>query len=146
MNDKSLRLTLLLGGLSMLGPFATDTYFPSFPAISREFGVGALGMQQTLSAYLFAYALMSLFWGTLSDSLGRRPIVLLALGLFCAGSIGCALSGRLPVLLCFRVFQGLSAGAGMVVGQAIVRDRFSGAAAQRVLSKNRIDAAHAAAR
>lgn len=134
MHDKSLRLTLLLGGLAMLGPFATDTYFPSFPAISREFDVGALGMQQTLSAYLFAYSIMSLLWGTLSDSLGRRPIVLFALGLFCIGSVGCAVSGRLSVLLGFRVLQGLSAGAGMVVGQAVVRDWFSGADAQRLIA------------
>jgi len=116
MHDRSLRLTFLLGGLAMIGPFATDTYFPSFPAISREFAVGALGMQQTLSAYLFAYSLMSLFWGTLSDSLGRRPVVLFALGLFCLGSIGCVLSDRFSVLLGFRVLQGLSAGAGGVVG------------------------------
>jgi DHA1 family bicyclomycin/chloramphenicol resistance-like MFS transporter len=134
MQDSLSRLTLLLGGLAMLGPFATDTYLPSFPAISSEFGIGALGVQQTLSVYLFAYSLMSLFWGTLSDSLGRRPIVMLALGLFCIGSIGCALSDRLSVLLGFRALQGLSAGAGMVVGQAIVRDRLSGAAAQRLIA------------
>src|SRR3984957_6948536 len=101
MHGKSLRLTLLLGGLAMLGPFATDTYFPSFPAISREFDVGALGMQQTLSAYLLAYSVMSLFWGTLSDWLGGRPIVLFALGLFCIGSVGCGGAGRLSGVLGF---------------------------------------------
>jgi DHA1 family bicyclomycin/chloramphenicol resistance-like MFS transporter len=134
MHDKSRRLTLLLACLAMLGPFATDTYFPSFPAMSQQFGVGALGMQQTLSVYLFAYSVMSLFWGTLSDSIGRRPTVLSALCLFCVGSVGCALSNRLSVLLGFRVLQGLSAGAGVVVGQAIVRDSFSGAAAQRLIA------------
>jgi DHA1 family bicyclomycin/chloramphenicol resistance-like MFS transporter len=130
-----LSLTLLLGALAMLGPFATDTYLPSFPSIARDFGVGDLEVQQTLSVYLCGYALMSLFWGTLSDSLGRRPIVLIALSLFLAGSLGAAWSHGLPMLLGFRGMQGLSAGAGMVVGQAIVRDRLTGAAAQRLIAQ-----------
>jgi DHA1 family bicyclomycin/chloramphenicol resistance-like MFS transporter len=127
-------LTLLLAGLAMVGPFATDTYLPSFPGLARHFAVSAAMVQQTLSVYLFAYALMTLFYGTLSDSLGRRPVILFSLLLFCAASIGAALAQTFGQLLAMRAMQGLSAGAGMVVGQALVRDRLDGAAAQRTIA------------
>ena len=127
-------LTLLLAGLAMVGPFATDTYLPSFPGLATHFGVSAAMVQQTLSVYLFAYALMTLFYGTLSDSFGRRPVILFSLLLFGAASVGAALAQTFGQLLLARGVQGLSAGAGMVVGQALVRDRLDGAAAQRMIA------------
>lgn len=127
-------LTGLLAGLAMIGPFAIDTYLPSFPAIARHYGVSALLMQQTLSVYLFATAVMTLLHGTLSDTFGRRPVILGALVVFSFASVGAALAPSFGALLAFRVLQGLSGGAGMVVGQAMVRDRFQGPAAQRMLS------------
>lgn len=127
-------LTFLLAGLAMVGPFAIDTYLPSFHSIAQEFAVSDVMVQQTLSAYLLAQAVMSLFYGTLSDSLGRRPVVLGALVLFVLASFGAALAPSFGWLLAYRVVQGLSAGAGMVVGQAIVRDQFHGAEAQRMIA------------
>lgn len=131
---QALVLTLVLGGLAMLGPFATDTYLPSFPSIAAHYGVGDVAVQQTLSIYLFGYAVMNLFYGPLSDALGRRPVILASLLLFTLASIGAALSPSLNWLLVFRLLQGISAGAGMVVGQAIVRDLLNGAPAQRMMS------------
>jgi DHA1 family bicyclomycin/chloramphenicol resistance-like MFS transporter len=127
-------LALLLAGLAMLGPFSVDTYLPSFPAIERDFSVTPLQVQQTLTAYLATFALMTLFHGTVSDSFGRRPVVLANLLLFTAATIGCALAPDFKHLLAFRAVQGLSAGAGIVVGRAIIRDRFEGFAAQRLMS------------
>lgn len=127
-------LTLLLAGLAMVGPFATDTYLPSFVGLAEHFAVSPALVQQTLSVYLFAYALMTLFYGTLSDSFGRRPVILFSLVLFCAASVGAALAQTFGQLLLFRGVQGLSAGAGMVVGQALVRDLLAGAAAQRMIA------------
>jgi DHA1 family bicyclomycin/chloramphenicol resistance-like MFS transporter len=127
-------LTLLLAGLAMIGPFATDTYLPSFPAIAAQFEVTAAMVQQTLSIYLAGFALMTLFYGTLSDSFGRKPVILGSLLLFSAASVGATLAPSFGWLLAFRLMQGLSAGAGMVVGQAIVRDRVSGADAQRMIA------------
>lgn len=115
----------------MLGPFATDAYLPSFMSIGREFGASQAMVQQTLSLYLIGFAVMSLFWGTLSDSFGRRPVILVSLVLFGIGSVGSALAPSFGWLLFFRILQGCSAGAGRVVGQAWVRDRFHGADAQR---------------
>lgn len=127
-------LALLLAGLAMIGPFTIDTYLPSFPAMQRDFGIGVLEVQQTLSVYLFTFAFMTLFHGTLSDAFGRRPVILVSLAVFTAASIGCALSASIHQLLFFRGVQGLSAGAGMVVGRAIIRDSLDGHAAQRLMS------------
>lgn len=124
----------MLAGLAMLGPFSVDTYLPSFPAIARDFAVTSLQVQQTLSAYLITFAVMMLFHGTVSDSFGRRPVILASLVLFTVATIGCALARDFTQLLVFRALQGLSAGAGIVVGRAIIRDSFEGFAAQRLMS------------
>ena len=89
-----LLLAATLAGLAMLGPFTIDTYLPSFPAIARDFGVTTLELQQTLSVYLISFAVMTLFHGTLSDSFGRRPVILAGLVVFSLASIGCALAQR----------------------------------------------------
>ncbi len=127
-------LTLILAGLAMIGPFAIDTFLPSFPAIAARFDVSMALVQQTLSAYLLAFSLMSLFYGTLSDSFGRRPVILGSLLLFTAASVGAALAPSFGWLLAFRVLQGVSAGGGRVIGQAIIRDRFEGPDAHRLMS------------
>jgi len=127
-------LTLLLAGLTMVGPLAIDTYLPSFPAIARTFEASPLLIQQTLSMFLFCFAFMMLFYGTLSDSFGRRPVILGSLVLYIVASIGGALAPSIGVLLLCRILQGLAAGAGSVVGRAIVTDRFSGGEAQKILS------------
>lgn len=127
-------LISLLAGLAMLGPLAIDTYLPSFPAIGRAFDVGPLLVQQTLSIYLFGFAFLTLFYGTLSDSFGRRPVILVSLVVYVGASVGAALSPNFTWLLACRLIQGLAAGAGWVVGQAIVRDRLSGPPAQRALA------------
>ena len=127
-------LTLVLAALAMLGPFATDAYLPAFHRIGQEFDVDQSLVQQTLSVYLFGFAFMSLFWGTLSDSFGRRPVILASLILFAIGSIGSALAPSFGWLLFFRMLQGCSAGAGRVVGQALARDCVQGAAAQKLFA------------
>ena len=78
-------LALLLACLGMLGPFAIDTYLPAFDGIARTLGATPVQMQQTLSAYLFGFALMNLFHGALADSFGRRPVVLWGAGAVHAG-------------------------------------------------------------
>ena len=92
-------------------------------------------MQQTLSAYLFGFAVMNLFHGALSDSFGRRPVVLSGLVVFTLASAGCALSQHIGALVFFRALQGMSAGAGIVVSRAVIRDMFPPADAQRVMSQ-----------
>ena len=129
------RLALLLGGLAMFGPFSIDTLFPAFPAMGAQFGADKLAMQQTISAYLIAYALMSLVHGPLSDAIGRRRVIIGGLSVFTVASVGCALSTDLSTLLAFRALQGLSAGVGLIVGRAVIRDVLHGDDAQRLMSQ-----------
>ena len=127
-------LAALLGSLGTLGPFAIDTYLPAFSGIAQALAASPLQMQQTLSAYLMGIALMNLFHGALSDGFGRRPVILAGIGVFVLASIGCALAGSVGELVGWRVVQGLSGGAGMVVARAIVRDLFDAVDAQRMMS------------
>jgi DHA1 family bicyclomycin/chloramphenicol resistance-like MFS transporter len=129
------RLAALIASLSMLGPFSIDAYLPAFPAIAHEFDAPAIAVQQTLSTYLLAYAAMMLWHGALSDALGRRVIVLVNLGVFAFATLGCAIAGNVESLWLFRTLQGLCAGAPMVVGRAIIRDRMQGPEAQRLMSQ-----------
>ncbi|WP_431122955.1 multidrug effflux MFS transporter [Variovorax paradoxus] len=128
-------LAVLLAVLGMLGPFSIDTYIPAFSGIARSIGATPAEMQQTLSAYLFGFAFMNLFHGALSDSFGRRPVVLWGLAVFTLASLGCALSQNIAQLVLFRGLQGLSTGAGIVVSRAVIRDMFPPADAQRVMSQ-----------
>ena len=128
------RLALLLGGLAMFGPFSIDTIFPAFPQMAAQFGADKLAMQQTISVYLAAYALMSIVHGPLSDAIGRRRVILGGLSVFIVASVGCALAPDLPTLLAFRALQGLSAGVGLIVGRAVIRDVLHGSDAQRLMS------------
>jgi len=128
-------LAVLLAVLGMLGPFSIDTYIPAFSGIAHSLGATPVQMQQTLSAYLFGFAFMSLFHGAISDSLGRRPVVLWGLAAFTLASAGCALSQSIGQLVFFRAMQGLTTGAGIVVARAVVRDMFDPTQAQKVMSQ-----------
>jgi DHA1 family bicyclomycin/chloramphenicol resistance-like MFS transporter len=125
----------LLAALAMFGPFCIDAIFPAFPAIAGEFDASTLTMQQTISVYIGAYAVLSLLLGAMSDAWGRRTVILGGVGVFLAATAGCALARSMHMLLAFRALQGSSAGVGLIVGRAIVRDRFEGADAQKLLSQ-----------
>ena len=128
-------LAALLALLGMLGPFSIDTYIPAFSGIGQAIGATPVEMQQTLSAYLFGFAFMNLFHGALSDSFGRRPVVLWGIAIFTVASAGCALSQNIGQLVLFRALQGLSTGAGIVVSRAVIRDMFPPDQAQKVMSQ-----------
>jgi DHA1 family bicyclomycin/chloramphenicol resistance-like MFS transporter len=127
-------LAALLAALAMLGPFSVDAYLPAFPNIQETLHATPIEVQQTLTAYMLAFAVMSLWHGALSDAFGRRNVVLVGLIVFAVGTLGCASAHSVHYLWIFRILQGISAGAGVVVGRAIIRDLYSDAPAARLLS------------
>ena len=131
---KNTGITIALAMLSMVGALGIDAYLPSFPAIIQDFQATPLAVQQTLSIYVGAMAITTLFAGTLSDSFGRRPTVIVSLLLFTAGSALAIFARDIQILLVARGLQGIAAGFGAVLSRTIVQDRFQGAEAQRVMA------------
>ena len=127
-------IALLLASLASLGPFSIDTYLPSFHDIGVSLHATPLEVQQTLTAYLLSFAIMALWHGAIADALGRRRVILVTLTLFGLASACCVFATRIEHLWILRALQGMSAGAGIVISRAIVRDLFDGPAAQRLMS------------
>lgn len=127
-------LTWLLAACSMIGPFATDMYLPSFHQMAEAFGTTLNGVQMTLTSYLIGFAVMTLFYGTISDVFGRKLTMVAGFVCLSASSLGAALSTNLEALVLWRLCQGLFAGCGVVIGMAVIRDLFGGAKAQMLMA------------
>jgi MFS transporter, DHA1 family, multidrug resistance protein len=127
-------LIVTIALLTMVGPFTIDTYLPSFPDIEATFDVNRTLMLQSISFYLVASAISTLFWGPLSDRIGRRHVILGSSALFVAASLGCAWSESYSSFLFFRVVQGMAASGGMVAGRAMIRDAHDSHSAHRAMA------------
>ncbi|MEO7941443.1 MAG: multidrug effflux MFS transporter [Burkholderiaceae bacterium] len=134
MNSSFLRVALVLGLLSAVGPFATDMYLPALPDIGRSLGATTAQVQASLMAFFIAMGAGQLVYGPVSDMVGRKLPLYFGLALFAAGSVGCALSGDIGTLVAFRFLQGLGACAGVVVPRAVVRDLHTGHDAARLMA------------
>lgn len=113
---------ILMGALTAIAPLSIDMYLPAFPAIAAD--LHATGqVELTLAAFFIGVALGQLFYGPISDRFGRKPPLYVGLSLFVLASIGAAASQSIEALVAWRLLQGLSGCAGMVIARAIVRDR-----------------------
>jgi DHA1 family bicyclomycin/chloramphenicol resistance-like MFS transporter len=127
-------LTLLLSFLTALGPLSMDMYLPSLPDIARTLQSPVLHVQLTISSYLFGFAVGQIFYGPISDRLGRRPVLLTALVLYAVATVGCAMAQSVHGLIAARFIQALGGAGSIVLARAVVRDIYSGARAGRELS------------
>lgn len=112
-------ITLIL--LTSVSVFSMNAFIASLPTIADDLGSSYAFMQIAVSGYLGMTALMQLMIGPLSDRYGRRPVILIGLGVFIAASIGCVLSTDPEIFMAFRMLQA-SVAAGMVLSRTIVRD------------------------
>ena len=134
MKTKFLRIALVLGLISAIGPFAIDMYLPALPSIGQSLGASMGAVQASLMSFFIALGLGQLVYGPASDMLGRKPPLYFSLSLFALGSVGCALAPDIQTLVALRFVQGLGASAGMVICRAIVRDLHTGVDAARLMS------------
>lgn len=131
----SIAFTLFLGGLSAVPPLAIDMGLPGIPAIESTFADAAGRGPLTLSLFLAGFAISPLVGGPLADRFGRRNVLLVGLALFSIAAAASALASSFAMLLFFRLLQGFSAGACVILPLAIVRDVFEGATARHRLSQ-----------
>ena len=124
-------IAIIVAALSMLGQFAIAAYLPAFTLMSADLQASTEQIQQSLTAYMLPFALMIPWHGAISDAVGRRRMILLGCGLFAVGSLMCASATSIWELHAGRAVQGVSAGIGIIVGRALVRDLFEGMHAQR---------------
>jgi len=125
---------LTLAMLGMLSTVSIDMLLPVLPAMADEFGASASQIQLTMTGFLVGVCVGQLIFGPLSDAMGRRTPVLIGLALFLAATAISIVLGALPLVLVARLVQGIGAGAGMVVGRAVVSDLTHSADAARAFS------------
>jgi DHA1 family bicyclomycin/chloramphenicol resistance-like MFS transporter len=124
----------VLALISAIAPLATDMYLPSFPVLAAELGTTASNVQLTLTAFLVGLALGQLVIGPLSDSWGRRGLLLAGTAVCVVTTLICALAPNVWLLIGARFLMGFSGGAGVVLSRAVVADRTSGQRAARLFS------------
>jgi len=127
-------LIVLLGALTAIGPFTTDTFIPAMPAIRDHFGVEMGSVQLTLSLAMLGGAIGQLFHGPLSDRFGRRPVLLGGLAIYVVASCGCLFAGSIGQLIASRFLQGFGSMAAPVLSRAMVRDLHERDAVARMLA------------
>ncbi|CDG47721.1 Bcr/CflA family multidrug efflux MFS transporter [Serratia symbiotica] len=129
-----LGLIFILGLLSMLMPLAIDMYLPSMPVIAAQFGVESGRVQMTLSAYMLGFAFGQLFYGPMSDSIGRKPMILWGTLIFAIAGCACAMAQSIDLLIGLRLLHGLAAASASVVINALMRDMFTKDEFSRMMS------------
>ena len=134
MSASMIRSAIVLGSLSLVGPFAIDMYLPAMPSIASDLGVSDTSVQATITSYFVAFGIAQLVYGPWADQSGRKLPIYVGVGLFLLASVGATFAGTVTELTVWRFFQGLGGAVLMVVPRAIIRDLHTGAEATRLMA------------
>lgn len=127
-------MLVLLGMLSAFGPFVTDMYLPSLPAMGDYFSTSSSMVQLGLTTSMIGLAVGQVFFGPLSDRYGRRMPLLVAMWLFIASTICCLFSTSIEMFVAFRLIQGVAGAGGIVISRSVATDRYSGRELAKMLA------------
>lgn len=127
-------LLVLLGMLSAFGPFVTDMYLPSLPAMAEYFSTNSSMVQLGLTTSMIGLALGQIFFGPLSDKYGRRPLLLASMGLFIISTVFCLFAPDIYTFVTLRLIQGIAGAGGIVISRSVATDKFSGKELAKMLA------------
>lgn len=132
--NSQLFILVFLGLLTAFGPFVTDMYLPTLPAMTEYFATTSSQVQLGLTASMIGLAVGQLFFGPLSDKYGRRFPLIMAMFLFLLSTIGCLFSSTIMQFVGWRVVQGIAGAGGIVISRSIAADNFSGKELAKMLA------------
>ncbi len=128
-------ITWAAAGMLGLLPFSTDAYLTAMVDLGRDFGVAVEGVQRTMLAFTFGFALAHLFVGRLADRFGRRPVALAGVAVYLAAAVAAVVAPSLGLLVVARFVQGAAAACGPIVARTLIRDTVAPENSGRALSK-----------
>ncbi|KGM26120.1 multidrug resistance protein D [Photorhabdus luminescens] len=125
---ENFHLLLILIALAAVGQMTQTIYVPVIADIAKDFNVSTGSVQRVMAAYLFSYGLSQLFYGPLSDQIGRRPVILAGMIIFLFATVCALFSPNLDVLVVASALQGLGTGVAGVMARTMPRDLYTGTA------------------
>lgn len=125
-HKNSLLFVIILGALTAIGALSIDMFLPGLPQIQSDFNTTTSNSQLTLSLFMIGLALGNLFVGPISDSIGRKTPLIVAMALFTLASIGIIFVDNICLMIALRFVQGFCGGAGAVISRAISSDLYTG--------------------
>ena len=132
--NSQLFILCFLGMLTAFGPFVTDMYLPTLPAMAVSFGTTSSMVQLGLTASMIGLAVGQLFFGPISDKYGRRVPLIMAMLLFLVSTLGCLFSANIMQFVVWRLVQGVSGAGGIVISRSVAADLFSGKELAKMLA------------
>ena len=132
--NSELFILIFLGMLTAFGPFVTDMYLPTLPAMSQFFNTSSSFIQLGLTTSMIGLAVGQLLFGPLSDKYGRRFPLISALSLFLISTIGCIYSPNIIQFVGWRLIQGIAGAGGIVISRSIAADKYSGKELAKMLA------------
>lgn len=124
---KNFNLLLMLVLLVAVGQMAQTIYIPAIADMAVSLNVREGAVQSVMAAYLLTYGVSQLFYGPLSDRVGRRPVILVGMSIFMLATLVAITTHSLPVLIAASAMQGMGTGVGGVMARTLPRDLYEGA-------------------
>ena len=112
--------------LVAVGQMAQTIYIPAIADMAKELNVREGAVQSVMAAYLLTYGVSQLFYGPLSDRVGRRPVILVGMSIFMVATVIAISTHSLTVLIAASALQGVGTGVGGVMARTLPRDMYQG--------------------